>query len=132
MDHPPRAVAAFSRQVELAARFAAGELGAQVHELPNAVRAVADDHLDDVAMREPAPRTDGVSHVGLERVGRIQHRSDPALRPVRRRVGAAPLRHHRYATVSSGLEREAEARDAATEDQVVALDSHGRSSLTHG
>ena len=124
------AVTTFASEIERKAFFGTTELCAEVHQLANSIGAIAYHHLDDVSVRKPSARPERVIDVRFEGIRWIEHCGDPALRPVRRRVRAAPLRDDGHAAVASRLEREAQASHPSSEHKIVALRSHEPRSLT--
>jgi hypothetical protein len=144
VDHAARGVAALSREIE-AAEVDAGvvervavehrarrlvvllvEARAELDQLLDAGRPALHHEVDHARLREAVADGQRVLRVRLERVARVEHRRDAALRPVRVRVREASLGHDDHLAVLGRLEREGQARDAAPQHQEIARDSHAR------
>src|SRR5262249_6402934 len=124
-DAPP-GVPALLAEVVLAVLGVAAqvEVGPQRDQVPDAVRSLADDDLDGVAMAEAVARHQRVLDVLLEAVVGAPHRRAPALRVAARALRQPVLRDQEHAAGPRTSKCTGEARDAAAEDEEVALHGH--------
>ena len=88
-------------------------------------RPVVDAQLDDLAVAQAIAGDQRVLDVLLEAVVGREHRGDAALRPVRVGVCGPLLRDDDDAAVLGGEQREVEARDSRTDDEVIGLERLG-------
>ena len=102
-------VAAFAAEVVLGVltAVAAREVRAEGDQFADALRPLAHDLLDHVAMAEACAGDQRVLDVGFERVLGTPDRGDAALRVGGVGVGAAGLGKHRHAAQRRRFEREA-------------------------
>jgi hypothetical protein len=87
--------------------------------------AFFDAQPHDVGLREVRAGDHRVLHVGVEGVGGVEHRRDPALRPGGVGVGPPALGDDRHLAVGRRAEREGEARDAAPQYEEIRGVAHG-------
>jgi hypothetical protein len=114
------AVASLPSEVELAARVGpAVEVDPELQQGVDGVRAVADYVADDLLVAQVCTGLERVADVVLEGVVWTEDCGDPALGPVRRRVGSAPLGDEADTAVFPDPEGVEEAGDAASDDQEV-------------
>ena len=76
------------------------------------VRGVLDDELDRLAPVQSAARDHRILDMIFERVARVEHRRDPALRPCGRPARQLALREHEHAAMIGERDRGGKARGA--------------------
>src|SRR5262249_3377671 len=91
-------------------------------ELPHRGRALAHAQAHDVLVAEPLTDGERVAHMRLDRVRRVEHGRDAALRPVRVRLVGGALRRDEDLAVLRRPERERQPRDPRAEDEVIGLE----------
>jgi hypothetical protein len=126
----PFGVAALQPEVVLAIFGIAAqvEVRAERDQVAHAIRALAHDHFHHVPVAEPVSRDECVGDVRLEAVFRAPHRGDTTLRVAAGALGQAVLGDEDDAACAGALQSAGEARDAAAQDQELALDGHGQAS----
>ena len=93
MDDAAVAVAALAGQVPGRSLVAVDvERHAELGQPLDRRRRILDDELDGRAVVEPGAGDHRVLDMALERVARLEHRGDPALRPAGRALGSRPWR----------------------------------------
>ena len=129
VDHPTPRMAALLGQVVLAPLFslvvAPGELDADLDQLPDALRARADDHLHRLLSANARARHKGVLDMALEAVLVVKHRRDAALGVASAGLGQLVFRHHRHQAGFGRFQREAETADPAAYHQDIGFIKHG-------
>ena len=122
----PLGVAALLAEVVLAVlRVAAAvEVRPERDQVAHAVRSLAHDDLDDVAVAEAVAGDERVVDVGLEGVVGAPDRGDAALGVLARALGQPVLGDQHDAARLGAAERAREAGDSAAQDEKVALDRH--------
>ena len=117
MDDPAMAVPAFQRQSDLA--VVRVEVRPIADQLADAVRRLADDHVDDPPVAKPLSGGDRIGRVTAEIVQRIEDAGDPPLRIGAVGLQQAVLRDDDDPEARIDGQRGPDAGDAAADDQHV-------------
>ena len=116
----PCAVTALAREIRRAVRLLV-KLHTNLHQLADALRPVAHDTAHHRLIAKPRARIQRIAHMRLKRIRLIRHRRNPALRPRRIRLRLRLLRNDGHAPRARRLQRKAQPRDPAADDDVVEL-----------
>ena len=119
MHDPRRRMPPFAGERERIAALGLAEAHAEIHEIPDPVRPLADHDLDRFALAEPLPRLERIGHVPFERVLLERHGRDPALRVVRVALGDLLLRHDEHVGETRRLEGEEESGRPAPQHENI-------------
>ena len=126
VDDTAVAVPALARQVP-AFRFTRIERHAQLGQPLDRGRRILDDELDGAAVVEARARHHRILDMAFERVARLQHRRDPALRAGGGAFRQRPLRQDRDLEMRRKIQRRTEpGGPGADDDDVIAMISHAR------
>ena len=116
---------AFAGQVEIALGAVEGD--AQFAQPVDRGRRALDHEFDRLAIVEPRARDHGVANMVVERVARVEHGGDPALRPGGGSAVEPALRQHQHLLRFGQRQRGGQTGGARTDDEdVVRGVCHGR------
>ena len=130
MDDPAVRMAAFARQVQRAAFLVEGH--AQFDQPVDRVRRALDHEFHRVAIVQPRARHHSIPDMILERVARVEHGGDAALRPRRAASGERALGEHEHLLFFGKSQRCGEARRTRPDDEDVVGFGHVPSHGGHG
>ena len=117
MHDPPVRMPALAREVQRIAVLSEGH--AQLLQALDRCGRILHHELDDLAVVEPRARDHRVLDMVLERVARLQHRGDPALRPGGRAFVERTLGQHGDLEAIGEVQRGGEAGGTRTDDKNV-------------
>ncbi|MNS95363.1 hypothetical protein D3C72_1296190 [compost metagenome] len=117
------AVAAFARQVQVAAFFREGH--AEFAQPADGLRRAFDHEARGLGVAQAGAGHQRVFHVGVEAVARRQHGRDAALRPGAGAVVQRALGEHGHAVRGGQVQRGGEACEAAADNEDVEVANGG-------
>ncbi len=127
MDDTAVRMPTLARQVQRLGLLDEGD--AHFDEPFDRVRRILDHELDRVAAVQARSGDHRVLDVILERIARVEHRRDAALRPGGRSAGQITLRQHEHAAMIGERDRGGQPRGARADDDDVMLYFGGQGRL---
>lgn len=122
MNNSPVSVTAFAAQLEIAGRFVASEFRAPLEQLANHFRPFLHQDLDDVLFTQARPRDERVLDVRSEGVVFAQDTGNPSLGMIRVGIERFLFGHHLDRARVRRQKGEHQARDSASDNQIIRLD----------